>query len=115
MNSPLLRTTHCGSPVYTSPEIVQGQQYDNKVDIWNIGILTYELLYGRVPFEIWSEEDLSKVVDDDIYFPRSKPASPEIKGFILGCLAKNPKERFTIAKLIDHEFLNPKWEAPKFT
>jgi serine/threonine protein kinase len=29
---------------------VQGQQYDNKVDIWNIGILTYELLYGRVPF-----------------------------------------------------------------
>jgi serine/threonine protein kinase len=55
------------------------------------------------------------VVDDDIYFPRSKPASPEIKAFILGCLTKNPKERFTIAKLIDHEFLNPKSDPSKLT
>jgi serine/threonine protein kinase len=50
VNSPLLRDTLCGSPIYTSPELAQNQQYDNKVDIWNIGILTYELAYGRVPF-----------------------------------------------------------------
>lgn len=55
-----------------------------------------------MPFEIRTEEDLSKVVDDDIYFPRSKPASLQIKDFILRCLSKNPKERFTIARLIDH-------------
>jgi aurora kinase len=102
VNSPLLRDTLCGTPLYSSPEVVQKQQYDNKVDIWNIGVLTYELLYGKVPFEIRTEEDLNKVVDDDIYFPRSKPASLQIKDFILRCLSKNPKERFTIARLIDH-------------
>ena len=48
--SPLLRDTLCGSPVYSSPELVQKRQYDNKIDVWNIGVLAYELLYGRVPF-----------------------------------------------------------------
>lgn len=45
------------------------------------------------------------MVEDEVYFPRSKPASPEIKSFICCCLDKNPKERYTIFKLIDHEFL----------
>ncbi len=63
IHSPLLRETRCGTPLYSSPEIVQKQQYDNKIDIWNIGILTYELIYGKVPFEIRSEEDLLKIVD----------------------------------------------------
>lgn len=61
--------------MYSSPEVVQKQQYDNKVDVWNIGILTYELLYGRVPFEIRNEEDLVKVIDEEIYFSKAYPLS----------------------------------------
>lgn len=57
-----MRDTLCGTPIYNSPEVVQKQQYDNKIDIWNIGILTYELMFGQVPFEIRSEGDLMKVV-----------------------------------------------------
>jgi len=60
--APLSRGTLCGTPIYASPELVQRKQYDSKLDIWNIGVLTYELLYGRVPFEIRCEEDLQKVV-----------------------------------------------------
>jgi aurora kinase A len=63
IHSPLLRDTRCGTPLYSSPEVIQKQQYDNKIDVWNVGILAYELLYGRVPFEIRTEEDLVKVVD----------------------------------------------------
>jgi len=33
-----------------SPEIVNGQNYDNSVDLWSIGILTYELTTGTTPF-----------------------------------------------------------------
>ena len=48
--APMLRNTQCGTPLYTPPEIVKHQYYDSKVDIWSIGVLTYEMLYGVGPF-----------------------------------------------------------------
>jgi len=47
-----MRGTFCGTPLYVSPELLKRQNYNNKIDVWSIGILTYELLFGRVPFEI---------------------------------------------------------------
>ena len=45
------RQTFCGTLDYAAPEVVERKQYDTSVDIWCIGILTYELLTGRAPFE----------------------------------------------------------------
>ena len=45
------RKTFCGTFDYASPQILNGDPYDHSVDIWCIGILTYELLTGKVPFE----------------------------------------------------------------
>ena len=100
-----MRDTRCGTPLYSSPEIIKNEHYDNKVDIWNLGVLAYELLYGRVPFEIRSEEDLIKIVDEEIYFSKSVKISEEAQEFILKCLTKNPKDRFTMVKLMDHPFI----------
>jgi serine/threonine protein kinase len=41
VNCPTLRSTHCGTPLYSSPEVVLKKQYDSKIDVWNIGVLTY--------------------------------------------------------------------------
>jgi serine/threonine protein kinase len=37
-----------------SPELLKRKSYNNKIDVWGLGILAYELLFGRVPFEIVS-------------------------------------------------------------
>lgn len=47
-----LRSTICGTPLFASPEILQGHLYDEKVDIWAVGILAYELMVGQTPFQV---------------------------------------------------------------
>lgn len=52
--------TLCGSPMYMAPEILLQKKYDNKVDVWSIGILSYELLTGKPPFTGINCQDLLK-------------------------------------------------------
>ena len=39
-----------GSPIYMAPEIILKEKYNDKVDIWSIGVISYMLLTGRNPF-----------------------------------------------------------------
>jgi serine/threonine protein kinase len=45
------RNTYCGTLDYVCPEILQRKDYDLSVDIWSVGILAYEMLMGKAPFE----------------------------------------------------------------
>lgn len=45
------RQTFCGTVDYVPPEIIQGVSYDERVDIWALGVLLYELSSGKAPFE----------------------------------------------------------------
>lgn len=65
------RMTYCGTTDYVAPEIVQGLDYDLAVDLWCIGVLTYELLAGKPPFyHISRQETFRKIANVDA------PASP---------------------------------------
>ena len=48
---PSRRRTTCGTLDYLPPEMIEGRTYDEKVDLWCIGVLCYELLAGNPPFE----------------------------------------------------------------
>ena len=68
--APMLRNTQCGTPLYVAPEIVKNEYYNSKVDIWCIGILAYEMIYGTGPFEIRHPDDMIKILEEDIFFPK---------------------------------------------
>lgn len=70
--------------------MLQCDLYDSKVDVWSIGVLTYELLFARIPFEIKCIEDLSKIISEDIAF-EGRPISNEAKEYILRCLSKHAR------------------------
>ena len=46
-----LTQTMVGSPIYMAPEVLKGCSYNSKADIWSLGVVIYECLFGYCPFE----------------------------------------------------------------
>lgn len=42
--------TYCGTPITMAPEILQGHPYDKKCDIWSLGVILFQLVFGKLPF-----------------------------------------------------------------
>jgi eukaryotic-like serine/threonine-protein kinase len=89
-----------GTPHYMSPEQVQGKPLDARTDVYAMGVLIYEMLAGKRPFE---SSSLTGVLTAHIMEPPKPPIDvrPEIgsqlNAIVLRCLAKNPKERYADA------------------
>ncbi|HYP27132.1 MAG TPA: serine/threonine-protein kinase [Blastocatellia bacterium] len=89
-----------GTIEYMSPEQVRGEETDARSDIYSLGILLYEMLTGRVPFESQSEFELMKAqIEQAPTPPRSFAAHIPlpIEQAIMRSLAKKPDARFQTA------------------
>lgn len=64
------RTTLCGTLDYLPPEMIEGQLHDERVDHWSLGILMYEFLVGKPPFEAETNtETYRRITKVDLHFP----------------------------------------------
>ncbi len=101
------RMTYCGTTDYVAPEIVQGLDYDLAVDLWCIGVLTYELLAGKPPFyHISRQETFRKIANVNaasVIYPSH--FSPESVEFIAALIRKNPAERMSMDEALRHPFI----------
>ena len=105
------RTTMCGTPVYLAPEIISEKGHNEKVDIWCIGILLFELTTGYLPFKGNNLETLkNNILNLRISWP--KDINLDAKNLIMKILKIEPESRIDLVDMIQHPFFTKYYKNP---
>ncbi|XP_065273203.1 aurora kinase B [Emys orbicularis] len=100
----LRRRTMCGTLDYLPPEMIEGKTHDEKVDLWCIGVLCYELLVGQPPFESSTHtETYRRITKVDLQFPPFM--SEGSRDLIAKLLRHNPAERLPLRAVLEHPWV----------
>ena len=108
--------TPVGTPGYTAPETLAGQftaghfspqPYNRQADVWSAGVLLYLMLFGVHPFAGRSTRNSAEAVSAAIQaghftFPPDGCASQPARNLICAMLRRDPKQRLSIAGIMQH-------------
>jgi protein-serine/threonine kinase len=102
-----LRNSVVGTPYWMAPELIRGNHYSQKVDIWSLGIMTREMAEGEPPYLefpplralfLLTTQGVPPIRDPHKY-------SKEYHDFVAQCLEKDPEKRPDASDLLKHPFL----------
>ena len=98
-------SAYCGTPEYVSPEVIKKYPYNEKVDIWGIGVLIFELVFGYPPFTSnFNEDRFNNIKEGKINWPKDLN-DMELKDLIEKILKVNPKDRISLDEIEKHQWL----------
>jgi len=98
-----------GTFSYVAPEVLQEKPYDYKVDLFAIGVITYLLVAGFLPFD--DENSEKEIARQTVYDPTPYPKkiwdniSQEAKMFVDNLLSKDPEKRMNLQEVLQHNWL----------
>ena len=105
-----------GTLSFVAPEVLQGKPYDKSVDLWSIGIITFLLLCGYLPFDDkHSEREIARqTIQDPVPFENKiwSKYTPEARTFVEGLLQKKPEKRYSIKELLEHPWIKKMDKVP---
>ncbi|XP_065179616.1 serine/threonine-protein kinase ULK1-like [Sycon ciliatum] len=100
-----LAKTNCGTPLYMAPEILLGEQYDGRCDIWSMGVMIYECFCGSMPFIAHSIEQLRQKYRKGAHNPRiPKEMSGALSDLVTASLCAS-HQRISFSHFFSHRFL----------
>ena len=106
-----IRNSICGTPVYLAPEMIKMTGHDEKVDIWSIGVLLFELLTGD---QAWAGENVETVKYNICNLRISWPE--DMNAFAADLISKilktNPEERISLRDMLNHSFFTQYFANP---
>nr|XP_018914361.1 PREDICTED: probable serine/threonine-protein kinase dyrk2 [Bemisia tabaci] len=98
------RNTLCGTLDYLPPEMILGLEHDEKVDIWSLGVLCFECLTGKPPFEAAEyAETYRRIKNAIVIYPPY--ISALARDLISKLLRVQPSERLSLPKILTHEWI----------
>lgn len=98
------RETFCGTLDYLPPEMILGQGHDESADMWNMGVLLYEMCTGKSPFGAQSKETTCRLIlAVDLRFEPDHDA--DSRDLIQRLLRKKPAERLVVRDAMCHKFI----------
>lgn len=95
--------TNCGTAAYIAPEILRGEGYDYRVDIWSLGVLISELVSGKTPFQAANTQKLYENIVRGVPTYDSK-VNQIVRNLLQKIFATDPDDRMTLEQMCGHEY-----------
>jgi serine/threonine protein kinase len=94
LNGTDMAATLCGSPLYMAPEVLLGERYDGKADLWSIGTIIFQCLTGSAPFLANNPHALRRRYEREKLVAKiPEGTSRHLASLLAKLLRKNPRDR----------------------
>ncbi|EGR33642.1 protein kinase domain protein, partial [Ichthyophthirius multifiliis] len=103
-----IMTSRIGTGLYMDPSIILNDEYNEKCDIWSLGVLYYELLYGKMPWNGQNQDVLlNNIQNMNLIYDKQVKVSEISKDLLRKMLEKNSKNRISFEEVCNHVLFQP--------
>lgn len=100
-----MTATFCGSPLHMAPEVLAGEQYDPKIDLWSIGTIAYQMATGATPYRASTTQELKQKLREARHqLPVPGHYTAEFADLVNRLLRVDPADRIDFDAFFAHPF-----------